>query len=235
MGAAVGIGILVASAVFLRGYFRWALLDVHNLTTMPKPWVCWLLALSVTLAVVLALGLAPSDQLRTAQFFGMAALATVVSPAIADPIKFSESEISDSTERFTQNLEAKASEAVAVKVVTLFGAFLSSLLWEAVWLYVLAILGMGLLSGRLYYFSVRVRYSKAYQRLDLKERVGVQRALLLRSILLPIGYAVWVLGAGTAIDEINGIDAKNWNGYVGVVLGVILSLMPQWMQRWRAT
>lgn len=210
------------SVMCLRAHFRQALVDPRNLATIPSSLKLWLYSVGCTGLAYVAIALASAGQSRASLFFAMAALGTVASPAIADPVKFSAAEIADPWKRRLENFKMQLSGTVGLKLITLFGALLSSAIIASGWVGVLALAGFINTQGRAEIFRQNFKRHERFQQLDTARRIRFMQSEMRKSLSASIAYVFWIALAGVATSEIDGFSPWNWNGYLGMALGAVI-------------
>lgn len=225
MGATL-ILLTVAISIFaLRAHFRQALVDPHNLATVPNSLRLWIYSVGCTASAYLSVVASALGEVDHALFLSMAALATVVGPAVGGPIKFTSDEFPSPMERRWENLKMAISGALLLKAVVLVGALLSSLVLGPAWIAVLVLAGIVSTQGRAHLVRARIRGSEAFAQLSADRRVEVHNAMLRESVVASIAYSFWVASAGVLIEQLDGFSPWNIRGYGGLATGLLIAAL----------
>ncbi len=213
---------VVFSVGALCAHFSQAFIDPHNLETAPSRRRVWIYAIGCTGLVYLAAGCATAGQNSAALLFIMAALGTVASPAIADPVKFSSAEITDPWKRRLENFRMWLSGAAWLKLITLLGSLLSSAVVGSAWICVLALVGCVSVQSRASVLRGRLKGHEQFHELNAVNRVRVMQRMIRQALVASFAYVLWVGIVGVMASDIEGFSPWNWNGYVGLAWGAIV-------------
>lgn len=217
LGTLVLFGLL---CVFLFFHFRIALIPyggIHSPSTT-KSIGC---AVGATLSFFAASG-GPNVDLST--FCGALALAMVLTPALAPDIAHTLGKEETYPQRVLASIKSKASGAAMIKLSCIPLAFLGSSWVGPYWVFFLAAIGAFGLQARGAHRRRLIQSSGALEGLPVERRLAIRNKLILMDVAAVVGLILWISFFGLIANDQGYIAPDNWNGWVGMGAGFLLSV-----------